>query len=631
MTRALVATALALWLGPTFAHEAPAPGYGALGYPLPAPGSYQLPPLGEAADGEVLGTAGQALSLRGILAGRVSVLSFVYRSCHDVNGCPLAVAVLQRIRQASAGEPRLSDQLRLISLSFDPERDTPERMAELERNFRFGDGGAEWVFLTTASQERLAPILDAYGQAVVRELSPDGAESGTLAHVLRVFLIDREGRIRNIYSPSFLHPDLVLNDVRTLLLEEAPAPPRKPIAAATAGPGDDKDGYERADYATRSRSLDGRRGGPTDLLANLEGPALGLPPSPTPEDGAVSAEGIALGRKLFFDRRLSLNGTFSCAMCHIPEQGFTSNELKTAVGIEGRTVRRNAPTLYNSGHAKLLFHDGRETRLKHQAWGPLLAANEMGNPSIASVIEKIRRLDDYHGLFEAAFGRGPDMETLGIALASYQRALRSADAPFDRWYYGGDPQAVGDAVKRGFALFVGKGGCAGCHRIGPRHALFTDDDLHNTGVGYRESMAREPASRRVTAAPGVALEVPSALIRSVSDPPPSDLGRYEISQDPADRWKYKTPSLRNVALTAPYMHNGSLGTLAEVIDFYDGGGVDNPLLDTRIRPLGFSAQEKEDLLALLRALTGSNVDALVADAFAAPVGDAQSDDPAWWD
>jgi cytochrome c peroxidase len=245
-------------------------------------------------------------------------------------------------------------------------------------------------------------------------------------------------------------------------------------------------------------------------------------------------------------------------------------------------------------------------------------------------VEKIRRLPDYQGLFEGAFGGGPGMETIGQALASYQRTLNCADSAFDRWYYGGDQSAIGDAAERGFAVFMGKGGCAGCHLLGPEHALFTDGQLHNTGIGYLASMEREPATRRIQAAPGVALDVAAALIDKVSEAAPSDLGRYEITLDPDDRWKYKTPSLRNLTLTAPYMHDGSVATLAEVVAFYDGGGVDHPLLDPKIRQLDLSGREQADLVAFVEALTG-RCDALVVDAFAAPVGDARPDDPPWWE
>ena len=318
--------------------------------------------------------------------------------------------------------------------------------------------------------------------------------------------------------------------------------------------------------------------------------------------------------------RLSLNGTISCAICHIPEQGFTNNELRTPIGLEGRTVRRNAISVYNSAYQRRLFHDGRETRLEHQVWGPLLAANEMGNPSIGAVVEKLRQLRDYHGLFEVAFpGEGLGMRTIGMALASYQRTLVSGDSPFDRWYYGHDDAALGGAAKRGFGLFAGRAGCSGCHTVGEAYALFSDGELHNTGVGYAATMLWE-TPQRVPIAPGLHLTISPDLLRQVSEPRPSDLGAYEITQRPADRWKYKTPGLRNVALTAPYMHDGSLSTLEAVVDFYARGGVPNEALDPGLHPLDLDTRERADLTAFLASLTGSDVAVLVQDGFAVPVG-----------
>ena len=317
-------------------------------------------------------------------------------------------------------------------------------------------------------------------------------------------------------------------------------------------------------------------------------------------------------------------------MCHVPEQGFSSNELAMAVGIEGRSVRRNSPSVYNSAYARLLFHDGREDTLEQQAWGPLLAANEMGNPSIGYVLNKVRQIEDSRGLFEAAFdGQGVSMMTLGMALASYQRTLVSGNSAFDRWYYANDADALSSSAQRGFRLFTGKAGCSACHTVTEAHALFTDHGLHNTGVGYRESMGIRREKERILIAPGVSIEVDRATIEQVGETPPPDVGRYEVTQNPHDRWKYKTPSLRNVALTAPYMHNGSIGTLHEVVDFYASGGVPNELLDPLIHPLQLTEQEKQDLVAFMQSLTGSNVDTLVADAFAAPVGDIKKGDPSW--
>jgi cytochrome c peroxidase len=635
--KALTLAALFCLTGPgPGAHPQPpvlAPGYGALDYEPPPPGSYRLPPLGEAADGEVLDEQGRRRRLHGLFADRVVVLSFIYTSCSDVNGCPLSTAVLYRIKQAMDRDPGLAERLRLISLSFDPVHDTPQVMRAYGANFAQHDDRGRWLFLTASSEQALAPILEGYGQAVQKVHDDHGEVGGDYSHILRVFLIDPELRVRNIYSVAFLHADLILNDVRTLLLEPSAASvaassgaTQRPLSRA----GDYKSGYEHEDYRTRSLSLAGRRGEPADLLAPIRQPPLGLPPVPVPADNPLTVEKVSLGRKLFYDRRLSLNDTFSCAMCHIPEQGFTSNELATAVGIEGRTVRRNTPTIYNVAYARQLFHDARENRLAQQVWAPLLARNEMGNPAVGWLLDKIRALSDYDGLFEAAFaGRGPSMETLGMALASYERTLVSGNSPFDRWRYGGDQDALSEGARRGFALFTGKAGCSACHLVGPDSALLTDHRLHNTGIGYRASMGAEPKTRRVLVAPGVYLDVDTSAIASVSERPPSDLGRYEITQDPADRWGYKTPGLRNVALTAPYMHDGSLATLDDVVAFYDGGGVPNEVLDPLIRPLGLSGQERADLVAFLESLSGDNVNLLVADAFAAPVGDLRRVDPDW--
>jgi cytochrome c peroxidase len=489
----------------------------------------------------------------------------------------------------------------------------------------------DWRFLTAASTAALQPILASYDQSVSVDYDAQGQPLDTFSHLLRVYLIDSERQVRNIYSASFLHPELLAADIRTLLLEggDAASPATTSGQAgddrltALAGAGDYKAGYEQPQYATRSRSLADRAGEPADLVHQARRPQLGLPPVPVPAANPLTAAKVALGRKLFYDRRLSLNGTMSCAMCHIPEQGFTSNELATAVGIEGRSVRRNAPTILNAAYLTRLFHDGREYSLEQQIWGPLLARNEMANPAVGTVVRKLEELPDYRGPFAAAFGgRGPSLETVGQALASYQRTLVSGDSPFDRWYYGGDGTALGEAAQRGFRLFTGKAGCAACHTIGPEYALFTDNTLHNTGIGYGESIAGEPPSRKVTVAPGLVVDVPTAVIDAVSEQASDDLGLYEVTQDPDDRWKYRTPTLRNVALTAPYMHNGSLPTLDAVVAFYDAGGVPNKVLDPLVRPLGLSTAERADLVAFLRSLTGANIDLLIADAFAAPIGDS---------
>ncbi|MFQ5416366.1 MAG: cytochrome c peroxidase [Gaiellales bacterium] len=594
-------------------------GRAAAGFETPAPGSYTLPPLRRAADGAVVASDGSATTLYDTFGDRTVLLSFIYTRCGQAEGCPLATASLRRVGHRLRGEPELNRRLRLVSLSFDPRRDTPEVMARYGESFAGGE--VDWQFLTTTSQQQLQPILESYDQTLVTA----SGGSGGISHVLRVFLIDPDRRIRNVYSTSFLDPEALVSDVQTVLLEidgHAAAALAGASVAGRTGPGDDRRGYEHDDYRTRSVGIASRRGAPADLFGRAHTTQLGLPALPEPRDNRLTAEKIALGRKLFFDRRLSQNGTLSCAMCHIPEQGFASNELATAVGIEGRTVRRNAPTLFNVAYLPNLFHDGRETRLEHQVWGPLLAANEMGNPSIGAVLATIRDAGDYDGFFERAFPkRGLAQETVGMALASYQRALVAGASPFDRWNFGGEARAASEAVRRGFELFRGAAACVACHTVGDENALFTDGRFHNTGVGYAASMGRDSALQRVQVAPGRYLIVDRAIVAQVSEAPPSDLGRYEITRDPADRWKYRTPTLRNIALTAPYMHDGSLATLRGVVDFYDRGGVPNEGRDPLLRPLGLRERDALHLVAFLESLTGGDIETLVADAFAAPIGD----------
>ena len=602
-----------------------APGYGSLQFSAPLPGTYSLPSLGKAANGAVVDTNNKNINLHSLMGDKIVLLSFIYSTCNDVNGCPLATAVFHKINRRIQKEPELADKLRLLTLSFNPVHDTPPVMKQYSQ--QFSNDGVEWKFLTTATEQDLQPILKKYQQSILKIYDEKGEFTETFSHNLRVYLIDKDKRLRNIYGVSFLHPDTLINDIKTLLGEQpkmslaAKATSSEANARAVHGAGDYKLQYHSASYETRSLALTDRVGQPVNLIETIHNPPLGLPSVPVPPDNPITHEKISLGRKLFYDRRLSLNNTFSCAMCHIPEQGFTNNEMATSVGVEGRTVRRNAPTIYNVGYAERMFHDGRETSLEQQVWGPLLAHNEMANPSIGYVVETIRNSSDYEGLFSEAFGRDPSMETIGMAIASYERTLNSANSPFDRWHYGKQEEALGEAEKRGYTLFAGKAGCVACHPIGKQHAIFTDNMLHNTGVGYTDSMGKGSAELRVQIAPGVFVNVGNETIQSVSEKKPNDLGRYEITQRPEDRWKYKTPSLRNVKLTAPYMHNGIFETLTQVVGFYNDGGVPNDNLDPLVHPLGLNKIELSELVAFLESLTGSNVEQLVSDAFAAPVGD----------
>lgn len=386
------------------------------------------------------------------------------------------------------------------------------------------------------------------------------------------------------------------------------------------GLADSRVGYESAAYVTDSKVVIQRLGERQALYELSVNPPLGLPAAPTRLDPAE----IDLGRQLFFDRRLSENETLSCAMCHIPEQGFTQNELATPVGHLGKGVRRNVPSLYNVAFTESLFLDGREQSLEKQIWSPLLADNEMANDSREAVLAKLASADTYKAQFADTFKEGLTEATLGRALAAYQRALLSGDSPFDRWYFrekglatGGpsDAGAYPALAARGFAIFQDKG-CVACHSVTDTAALFTDGQFHNTGTGYlRARRALRPPS--VQLAPGIFV-VPTVDAETETF---TDDGRYEVTGRVADKWRYRTPSLRNVALTAPYMHDGSLASLEEVIAFYAEGGGGDPSQDPRTQSFELAQSDQEALVAFLETLTSDHVNALVSDARSVTIGE----------
>ena len=390
--------------------------------------------------------------------------------------------------------------------------------------------------------------------------------------------------------------------------------------AHTVGLADSRVGYESMSYVTDSKVVIQTLGERQPLFELSVNPPLGLPPAASQLDPAE----IDLGRQLFFDRRLSNNETLSCAMCHIPEQGFTQNELATPVGHLGKGVRRNVPSLYNVAFAEALFLDGREQSLETQIWSPLLAENEMANDSREAVLAKLASNAFYAKRFAAVFEEGLTQSTLGRALAAYQRALLSGDSPFDRWYFRGEelPIEKGSGTEgypvlaaRGFAVFQDKG-CATCHRINDSSALFTDGQFHNTGTGYlRAGRALRPPS--VQLAPGIFV-VPTVDAETETF---TDDGRYEVTGREADKWRYRTPSLRNVALTGPYMHDGSIATLEAVVAFYAEGGGGDPAQDPRTQSVQLTQSDQDALVSFLKTLTSSHVDALVSDARSVTIGE----------
>lgn len=301
--------------------------------------------------------------------------------------------------------------------------------------------------------------------------------------------------------------------------------------------------------------------GETDVL---DAPPEGLPLyMPVPEDNPLTSAKIALGRRLFFDPSLSSDRTVSCASCHRPEHAF-ADTVSFSPGAEGNRPTRNAPCLLNAAYAGPFFWDGRTETLEEQVVQPIANPREMGLP-LPEAVERLQADSRYSRVFGLAFGEGGVNATrLAKALASYVRTLRSGDSPADR-FAAGDVDALSAAARRGYSLFVGKARCAACHG-GP---LFTDERLHNTGVSWGGE----------------------------------DVGRAQVTGRPEDRGRFNTPSLRDVARTAPYMHDGSLPTLRDVLEFYDRGGTANPNLDRRLNPLGLTPAEIDDLLAYLRALT----------------------------
>jgi cytochrome c peroxidase len=268
--------------------------------------------------------------------------------------------------------------------------------------------------------------------------------------------------------------------------------------------------------------------------------------------------------------------------------------------MEGRSLRRNAPTLYNVVFKKFLFHDGRETDLAAQVWGPLLAADEMGNPAIGPLLDRLRADASYGPAFSAAFpGEGVSMTTLGRAVAAYEATLLKGNNRFDRALFAEENSALTQLEWRGYDVFIHKGGCVSCHTLGDAAALFTDWSWHDTGVDFAVSAS---ATTRIELAPGVFQSVQLSDLGLSAPPVKSDLGRFEITGKPEDRWAFTTPTLRGLQETWPYMHDGSLKSLEEVVDFYDRGGGPNPTLDSKIKPLGLSEDEKKALVAFLSTL-----------------------------
>lgn len=275
----------------------------------------------------------------------------------------------------------------------------------------------------------------------------------------------------------------------------------------------------------------------------------------------LSVGKIDLGKKLFNDKRLSLNGTLACATCHNPKQHYTQNNRTLPIGALSGSQGRNAPSLFDVALRKSFNWDGAKKSLQEQVLGPLLSAHEMNNPSMDAVASRLQGLEDYRRFFAYAYDGEVSERTIADALSAYQVTLITGPNAFDEWQKDKDDNKLGTGELAGYNLFIGKAGCSACHTIGSKPYRFSDGDYHDTGY-------------------------------SVATNATLDLGRMEVTGDEEDRFKFRTPTLRNVALTSPYMHDGGIATLEGVVEFFN-----------QSRQLGLVAEEKKQLVAFLNALT----------------------------
>jgi cytochrome c peroxidase len=340
------------------------------------------------------------------------------------------------------------------------------------------------------------------------------------------------------------------------------------------------------------------------LITRLDSPPPGIDPLAwasiyVPPGNELTADRIALGRKLYFDTRLSRDGTLACATCHDVSRGFTDRR-SVSEGIGDHLGKRSAPTTMNAALMQTQFWDGRAPSLDEQAKLPILNPIEMGHPDAAHAMAAVNADHAYQGLFQKAYGRAPNYDDLGRALASFERTLIFLDAPFDR-FAAGDSTALSAGAQRGLALFNGKARCVSCHMINSSNPLGTDNRFHNIGVSARRQNFEALASQAL----GILKQNTDsqAIDKLALETDMSELGRFLVSKQRQDIGSFKTEQLRNVGLTAPYMHDGSLHTLWDVMDHYNKGGETNAYLDGGIEPLNLSENEISDVVAFLFSLT----------------------------
>ncbi len=324
-----------------------------------------------------------------------------------------------------------------------------------------------------------------------------------------------------------------------------------------------------------------------------------LPPVAIPADNPMTPEKIELGKMLYFDPRLAGDSSLSCAKCHDPEKGF-SNGLQMSDAYPGTKHWRHVPTVLNSAYLKQLFWDGRANTLEDQAIGPIAAPIEM-NQNYTHLVEKLSNIPEYRQRFKKVFNSDVNMDNLAKAIAAFERTIVSQSGPVDK-FLKGDKNALTASQKRGMDLFTGKANCIACHH-GP---LLTDHDFHTTGVPEIEPLKTE--SDRIATRHFFATDQKYPNPRTVE----ADYGRELITKSQSDRGKFKTPSLRELRWTAPYMHNGALETIEDVVEFYMKGGGEHPNKDPLLKPFELTDQELDDLVAFLEALSSEKLPAVEA-------------------
>jgi cytochrome c peroxidase len=328
--------------------------------------------------------------------------------------------------------------------------------------------------------------------------------------------------------------------------------------------------------------------GVSQVLFELSVPAGS---EPTPEK-------VKLGEKLFNDKRLSLDGTVACATCHAPDKGFVDHKPQSE-GIKQQRGQRNSPTVLNAMFNATQFWDGRAPTLEEQAKLPILNPIEMGQKSPDDVVAKLRGLPEYTQQFQKAFGRDVTYDDVAAAIAAFERTQYAANAPFDRFIYG-DDRAIDASARRGWSLFNGKGRCNNCHAFNIVNPNFTDQKFHNIGIAAHKTDFISLARKASSVVRGGDLKQIDQLALETDF---SELGRFLVTKHLNDIGAFKTPTLRNIAITGPYMHDGSLATLWDVMDHYNKGGVQNPYLDGGMQRLGLTEPEIDDMVAFLASLT----------------------------